>query len=82
MIRLLVLVLAMTATTFLTQRQLMSKNMPADAMSGPYAQQQKMLLYLMPIFFAISGYLLGRPFVTAIVAGQVMLGKVAPALGR
>jgi YidC/Oxa1 family membrane protein insertase len=39
------LVLAMTATTFLTQRQLMSKNMPADAMSGPYAQQQKMLLY-------------------------------------
>ena len=33
-----VLVLAMTATTFLTQRQLMSKNMPADAMTGQYAQ--------------------------------------------
>src|SRR3954452_8687276 len=30
------LVLAMTSTTFLTQRQLMSKNMPADALSGPY----------------------------------------------
>jgi YidC/Oxa1 family membrane protein insertase len=31
------LVIAMTATTFLTQRQLMSKNMPADALTGPYA---------------------------------------------
>jgi YidC/Oxa1 family membrane protein insertase len=49
------LVLAMTATTFLTQRQLMSKNMPADALSGPYAQQQKMLLYVLPIVFAVGG---------------------------
>jgi YidC/Oxa1 family membrane protein insertase len=49
------LVLAMTATTFLTQRQLMSKNMPADAMSGPYAQQQKMLLYVLPVVFAVGG---------------------------
>ena len=32
-----VLVVAMTLTTFLTQRQLMSKNMPADAMTGQYA---------------------------------------------
>ena len=51
----LILVLAMTATTFLTQRQLMSKNMPADAMSGPYAQQQKMLLYVLPLVFAVGG---------------------------
>ncbi len=50
-----ILVVAMTATTFLTQRQLMSKNMPADAMSGPYAQQQKMLLYVLPLVFAIGG---------------------------
>jgi YidC/Oxa1 family membrane protein insertase len=49
------LVVAMTATTFLTQRQLMSKNMPADALSGPYAQQQKMLLYVLPLVFAIGG---------------------------
>jgi YidC/Oxa1 family membrane protein insertase len=49
------LVIAMTATTFLTQRQLMSKNMPADALSGPYAQQQKMLLYVLPIVFAVGG---------------------------
>jgi YidC/Oxa1 family membrane protein insertase len=50
-----VLVLAMTATTFTTQRQLMAKNMPADAMSGPYAQQQKMLLYVLPVAFGLGG---------------------------
>ena len=50
-----VLVVAMTATTFMTQRQLMSKNMPADAMSGQYAQQQKMLLYVLPVVFAVGG---------------------------
>ena len=50
-----ILVVAMTATTFLTQRQLMSKNMPADAMTGPYAQQQKMLLYVLPLVFAVGG---------------------------
>jgi YidC/Oxa1 family membrane protein insertase len=50
-----VLVVAMTATTFLTQRQLMSKNMPADALSGPYANQQKMLLYVLPVVFAVGG---------------------------
>ncbi len=50
-----VLVLSMTATTFLTQRQLMSKNMPADALTGPYAQQQKLLLYVLPVVFAVGG---------------------------
>jgi YidC/Oxa1 family membrane protein insertase len=50
-----ILVIAMTATTFLTQRQLMSKNMPADAMTGQYAQQQKMLLYILPVVFAVGG---------------------------
>ena len=50
-----ILVLAMTATTFTTQRQLMSKNMPKDALSGPYAQQQKLLLYVLPVVFAVGG---------------------------
>ena len=49
-----ILVLAMTATTFLTQRQLMAKNMPATR-CGPYAQQQKMLLYVLPVVFAVGG---------------------------
>ncbi len=50
-----VLVVAMTATTFLTQRQLMQKNMPPDALTGPYAQQQKVLLYVLPFAFGIGG---------------------------
>jgi YidC/Oxa1 family membrane protein insertase len=50
-----ILVVAMTATTFLTQRQLMAKNMPADALTGPYARQQKMLLYVLPVVFAVGG---------------------------
>jgi len=50
-----VLIVAMSATTFTTQRQLMMKNMPAAALDNPFAKQQKILLYLMPIFFAISG---------------------------
>jgi YidC/Oxa1 family membrane protein insertase len=51
----LVLVVAMLVTTFLTQRQLMTKNMPASALTGPYAQQQKMLLYVLPLVFAVGG---------------------------
>jgi YidC/Oxa1 family membrane protein insertase len=50
-----VMVLLMTATTFLTQRQLMRKNMPASALEGPFAQQQKVLLYVLPLVFAFSG---------------------------
>jgi YidC/Oxa1 family membrane protein insertase len=49
------LIIAMTATLFITQLQLMRKNMPADALTGPFAQQQKMMLYLFPLIFAIGG---------------------------
>jgi len=51
----LVLVFAMLVTTFTTQRQLMTKNMPEAALTGPYAQQQKMLLYVLPVVFAVGG---------------------------
>jgi YidC/Oxa1 family membrane protein insertase len=50
-----VLIILMSATTFTTQRQLMMKNMPANALDNPFAKQQKILLYLMPVFFAFSG---------------------------
>ena len=50
-----ILVLAMTATTFTTQRQLMRKNMPESALTGQYAQQQKLLLYVLPVVFAVGG---------------------------
>ncbi len=49
------IIVAMSATTFITQRQLMSKNMPADAMNNPFAQQQKILLYVFPLIFAVFG---------------------------
>lgn len=51
----MLLVVAMCVTQFFTQRQLMAKNMPESALSGPYAQQQKILLYTLPFVFAISG---------------------------
>jgi YidC/Oxa1 family membrane protein insertase len=50
-----VMIVAMSGTTFLTQKQLMSKNMPASAMDNPFAQQQKILLYVFPLIFAVSG---------------------------
>ena len=49
------LIICMSATTFLTQRQLTMKNMPPAALQGPMAQQQKVLLYVLPLIFAFSG---------------------------
>src|SRR5690554_4482202 len=49
------LIVAMSATTFLTQRQLTRKNMPESALQGPMAQQQKILLYALPLIFAVTG---------------------------
>ena len=51
----IVLIILMSASTFTTQRQLMMKNMPASALDNPFAQQQKLLLYVLPIIFAVSG---------------------------
>jgi YidC/Oxa1 family membrane protein insertase len=46
----------MSATTFTTQRQLMVKGMPKmDASNNMMLQQQKIMLYLFPVIFAISG---------------------------
>ena len=33
----------------------MTKNMPASALDNPFAKQQKLLLYVLPIVFAVSG---------------------------
>ncbi len=49
------LIVAMSVTTFTTQRQLTMKNMPPAAMQGPMAQQQKLLLYVLPLIFAFPG---------------------------
>ena len=50
------LIFVMSATTFTTQRQLMTKGMPKmDASNNMMLQQQKIMLYLFPVIFAISG---------------------------
>ncbi len=51
----LVLMVAMTGVLFMTQLQLMSKNMPPEALTGPFAQQQKMMLYLFPVMYLFMG---------------------------
>jgi len=51
----IVLIVAMTATLFITQLQLMRKNMPPEALEGPFAQQQKIMLYVFPLIFAVGG---------------------------
>jgi len=50
-----VLILMMTGLFFVTQKQLMGKNMPPEAMEGPMAQQQKMMLYMFPIMYLFIG---------------------------
>jgi YidC/Oxa1 family membrane protein insertase len=45
----------MTGILFITQLQLMRKNMPPEALTGPMAQQQKMMLYMFPAIYAIGG---------------------------
>jgi YidC/Oxa1 family membrane protein insertase len=50
-----VLIVLMSATMFTTQRQLMMKNMPASALDNPFAKQQKVMMYLMPLVFAFTG---------------------------
>jgi YidC/Oxa1 family membrane protein insertase len=49
------LIILMSVTTFLTQRQLTMKNMPASALDNPMARQQRMLMYILPLIFAFSG---------------------------
>jgi YidC/Oxa1 family membrane protein insertase len=47
-----ILIILMSLTTFITQRQLIVKNTAAD---NPIVRQQKLLLYIFPIMFAVGG---------------------------
>jgi len=50
------LIFLMSLTTFTTQRQLMVKGMPKlDSSNNMMLQQQKIMLYLFPVIFAVSG---------------------------
>lgn len=48
----IVLIAMMTATTFLTQRQMLVKNVAAD---NPMVRQQKIMMYVFPVMFAVFG---------------------------
>lgn len=51
----LILIIVMTGLLFYTQLQMTRKNMPPEALTGPMAQQQKMMLYFLPAIYAIGG---------------------------
>ncbi|MFD7860920.1 membrane protein insertase YidC [Streptomyces sp. NPDC057682] len=49
-----VMIVMMSASQFFTQRQLMTKNVDLTVKT-PYMQQQKMLMYIFPVIFAVMG---------------------------
>jgi len=50
----LILIAMMTLTTFITQKQLLVKGI-SNADSNPFLQQQKLLVYVFPLMFAVFG---------------------------
>jgi YidC/Oxa1 family membrane protein insertase len=51
----LLMILAMTAAQFITQKLVMARNVPPGAEESPFLRQQKMLLYILPVVFAVGG---------------------------
>ena len=51
----IVMILVMTASQFVTQRQILARNMSADAVASPLMAQQKVLLYSLPVVFGVGG---------------------------
>ena len=51
-----IMVVLMTASQFITQLQIMSKNQSPEMQNSPMYKQQKLLLYLLPLVFAFSGF--------------------------
>ncbi|MFD8911921.1 membrane protein insertase YidC [Streptomyces sp. NPDC059575] len=49
-----IMIILMSASQFYTQRQLMTKNVDTTVKT-PFMQQQKMLMYVFPIMFAVFG---------------------------
>ena len=51
-----IMVILMTGSQFITQLQIMSKNQSAEMKASPMFRQQRILLYLLPLVFAFSGF--------------------------
>jgi YidC/Oxa1 family membrane protein insertase len=52
----LIMVVIMTASQFITQLQIMSKNQSPEMKASPTYKQQRILLYILPLVFAFSGF--------------------------
>ena len=50
-----VMVVLMSASQFITQKQIIAKNQNPDVQNSQYMQTQKILLYVFPLIFVISG---------------------------
>jgi YidC/Oxa1 family membrane protein insertase len=50
------MVVVMTASQFITQLQIMSKNQSPEMKASPMYRQQRILLYILPLVFAFSGF--------------------------
>ncbi len=50
------MVVVMTASQFITQLQLASKNQSPEMKASPMYRQQRILLYILPLVFAFSGF--------------------------
>lgn len=50
------MVVLMTASQFITQLQIVSKNMSEETKASPTFRQQRVLLYILPLVFAFSGF--------------------------
>jgi len=50
------MVVIMTASQFITQLQLASKNQSPEMKASPMYRQQRVLLYILPLVFAFSGF--------------------------
>ena len=52
----IIMIILTTGSQFITQLQIMSKNQSAEMKASPMFKQQRILLYLLPLVFAFSGY--------------------------
>ncbi|WP_426517328.1 membrane protein insertase YidC [Diaminobutyricibacter sp. McL0618] len=51
-----IMVVLMTSSQFITQLQIVSKNMSPETKASPQFKQQRILLYLLPFVFLFSGF--------------------------
>jgi YidC/Oxa1 family membrane protein insertase len=50
-----VMIISMTASQFITQKQILAKNQNPAVLNSQYMQTQKIMLYVFPLIFMISG---------------------------